>query len=76
MTELGLVSLFGLLPLAITAWGVLDAAMRPEWAFEQVGQNKLLWIILPAALYFVCLGWVAAIFYLVSIRPRVRAAQG
>jgi hypothetical protein len=68
--------LMGLVPLAVTVWAVVDAATRPDWAFVQSGQNKVLWIVLPiAASFFFCSGWLVAIIYLAAIRPKVVAAQ-
>ncbi len=61
----------------LALWALIDAASRPDEAFRQAGQSKVLWIILPIV-GFVLLGFVAAILgivYLAAIRPKVREAQ-
>jgi len=64
------------LALVLVIWGVVDAAIRPQWAWEQAGQNKVLWIVLQAVgLVFCLFGLVLAIVYLASVSPKVRAAQ-
>jgi hypothetical protein len=76
-----LLPLFFLLPLAalgVIIWGVVDAAGRPDWAWQRTGDNKTLWIVLQALGFFFCLvGVIFAIIYLLSIRPKLqRAEQG
>jgi hypothetical protein len=74
-TEL-LIVLIVLLPFSVTIWGIVDAAQRPESAWVASGQNKTLWIVLPAVGLFTCgIGFIPAIIYLASIRPKVAAAQ-
>ena len=78
MTNLDIGDLFmtlGFVAFGLTGWGMLDAAIRPDWAFTQAGQSRVLWIVLPGALYCFCLGWAAAIVYLVAIRPKVKRVQ-
>jgi hypothetical protein len=70
-----LVMLFGLIPLALTLWGIIDTATRPDWAFIQSHQNKPLWLVLQIVGFFLCLGWIVSIVYLASVRPKVAAAQ-
>ena len=66
----------GVLPTALTIWALVDAAGRPDWAWEYAGQNKTLWIVLLAVGLAVCMvGLVAMIIYFASIRPQVAAAQ-
>ncbi len=62
--------------IALALWAVIDAARRPDWQFEAAGQNKTLWIVLPAAGAAMCqlLGLVAALVYLLSIRKKLQAA--
>jgi hypothetical protein len=73
-TEL-LFMLFGFIPLALSLWGIVDNATRPEWAFIQAHQNKPLWLVLQIVGFFLCLGWIVSIVYLLSVRPKVAAAQ-
>ena len=73
-----LLPFFLLWPIAfiLVIWGVIDAASRPRWAWEQAGQNKTLWIVLQAVGVLFCVfGLVFAIIYLASISPKVRAVQ-
>jgi Protein of unknown function (DUF2516) len=70
-----LIVLIGLVPLALSIWGIVDAASRPEWAWQRAGQSKVLWIVLQVVGIFVCLGWILSIVYLASIRPQVAQNQ-
>ncbi|HEY8524050.1 MAG TPA: DUF2516 family protein [Acidimicrobiales bacterium] len=70
-----LVFLIGLVPLALTIWGIVDAASRPDWAWQRSGQNKVLWVALQVIGLFVCLGWILSIVYLAAIRPQVSRYQ-
>lgn len=68
---------FVLTGLPLVMWGIIDAASRPDWAWQQAGQTKLLWILLPA-ITFMALGCVAipvSLVYLLTIRPKVAQAQ-
>jgi hypothetical protein len=69
-------ALFGLATLAVTIWGIVDAASRPDWAWQRAGQNKVLWVVLQVVGIFVCLGWILSIVYLASIRPQLERHQG
>lgn len=73
--------------LAVKAWALVDAALRPAPAFVAAGKlTKPIWLaILGAALLFGLLGafnllglvgTVAAIVYLVDVRPAVRDLRG
>lgn len=83
-------SVFSLLRLALLAlagWAVIDAARRPAQAFVAASKlTKPAWLgitaaALAAGLLFGALGFlwiagmVAAIVYLVDVRPAVRAVQ-
>ncbi len=68
--------ILGLAALGITIWGVVDALQRPDAAWQAAGQNKTTWVVLMIVLAFLCgLGWVVALVYLLSIRPKLIAAQ-
>jgi hypothetical protein len=85
-TELLLVLLgFGVLGLKV--WALIDAFTRPTAAFPAAGKlTKVAWIaILVAAVVlqgasflglFGLIGTVAAIVYLVDVRPAVRELRG
>ena len=69
--------ILGLAAFALTIWGIVDAATRPDAAWAAIGQNKVLWIVLMVVLALLCgLGWIVALIYLLSIRPKLAAAQG
>ncbi len=57
-------------------WAAVDAAGRPEWAFERAGTSKTLWIVLPIVGIFACglVGLVSAIAWFASYRSKVAAA--
>ncbi|HLT69863.1 MAG TPA: hypothetical protein VKZ72_06835 [Acidimicrobiales bacterium] len=71
-----LVVLLAALPLALTAWALLDAAHRPEWAWALAGRRRVVWIaaILFGAMALV-VGLAVSAFYLVRVRPEVAAAE-
>jgi hypothetical protein len=65
----------GLVLFGITVWGVVDALQRPDAVWAAAGQNKTTWVVLMIVLAFLCgLGWVVALIYLLSIRPKLIAA--
>jgi hypothetical protein len=81
LTLVGLLSV-GLLVLKL--WALIDCATRPAPAFEAHGKlSKVIWlVILAAALLFNSVfgilglaGTVAAIVYLVDVRPAVRGSS-
>ncbi len=61
------------LPIA----GIIDAVRRPVIQWTRVGLNRMTWIVLMSAgtvLGFGVLGVVAAIEYLMSVRPKLQLA--
>jgi hypothetical protein len=61
------------LPIA----GIVDAARRPVLQWTRVGLNRMTWIALMGLgtlLGFGVLGVVAAIEYLMSVRPKLQLA--
>src|SRR3954451_5050160 len=66
--------------LVFVVWAFVDACIRPQPAFPAAGkQTKQIWLaITGAAMVFAFIGFfalvalVAAIVYLVDVRPRVR----
>jgi hypothetical protein len=70
-----IVAFFLLIP-ALAVAVAIDAATKPDWAFQRAGQNKVLWIVAPLVGIFLC-GIVAvgvAIGWFASVRPKVMAA--
>ncbi|MFN2609098.1 MAG: hypothetical protein ABR511_14595 [Acidimicrobiales bacterium] len=70
-----LVIALGLLSLPIA--GILDAVRRPVLQWTRVGLNRITWVALMAVgtvLGFGVLGVVAAIEYLISVRPKLQMA--
>ena len=67
---------FACIPLGISLWALLDAAHRPEWAWALAGRRRVVWI---TAILFGILTVVGGLlisgYYLVSIRPRIAAAE-
>jgi hypothetical protein len=72
------VSILAIVGLGICIWAIADAASRPTGAFVAAGSNKAMWIALIAIFYFITgiIGFILAVVYLASIRPRVRAVGG
>ena len=85
----GLLMLLNLGLLVLVGWGLIDAATRPAAAFVAAGkQTKQIWLaILGVALLLCLLGFasvlglfgiaaaIAAIVYLVDVRPAVRGMR-
>lgn len=80
----GLFLLLGLALLALKLWALIDALIRPAPAYVAAGkQSKVFWVVILAlAVVFVGIGLlglagiVAAIVYLVDVRPAVRGIGG
>ncbi len=71
---LGWVMLGGLV-VAFPLWGAADAASRPGHEWAVTGLSRRLWIGLQAAGALFGVGFVAAIAYFTSARPRLRAVE-
>lgn len=84
-TLLGLVRL---VCIAVAAWSLVDCALRPTAAFVAAGKLTkpawlaitagaivVLWLFGPLSLFGI-VAIVAAIVYLVDVRPAVREVQG
>ena len=57
---------FGILPLR----GILDAATRPDVAWQEIGNSRVAWILVQ-----IFLGVFGAVAYFAAIRPNLKAAQ-
>lgn len=76
MSVVDLVWLGFLVGAVVSVVAVADAASRPRWAYEQAGFEKVLWVTIAAT--GIVLSWAGvagAIWYLVSVRADVAAAQ-
>jgi hypothetical protein len=84
-SELLLMSL-GLGALALKLWALIDAVTRPAPAFEAAGKlTKVAWVVILALAValggtnllglFGLVGLIAAIVYLVDVRPAVRGMR-
>jgi hypothetical protein len=64
--------------LGTSIWAIIDAASRPPEAFVAVGDSKSLWITLIAVftLALGIVGFILALVYLLSVRPKVRNWSG
>lgn len=59
--------------LGLQIWAIYDVATRPDWVWPAANVDKTTWLILSIVGLAVC--GILSIVYLVSIRPRVQAAQ-
>ncbi len=66
----GLAFLLWLVVPIISMWGILDAALAPDSAWERIDQNKVAWVLVQ----FVPL--VGAIAYFLAVRPALRDRSG
>ncbi len=67
---------FACIPLGVSLWALLDAAHRPEWAWALAGRRRIVWIVvILVGILTVVGGLVISAYYLLSIRPRVAAAE-
>jgi hypothetical protein len=63
--------------VVVSLVAVVDSASRPAWAYQQAGFEKVLWVTLSAI--GIVLSWIGvagAVWYFVSVRDKVAAAQG
>ena len=58
--------------------GGIDAALKPDAAWQAADQNKVVWVLLQVvgALIFALVGFIAALVYFFAIRPKVVAGEG
>ena len=64
------------IPLALSAWALLDIAHRPRWVWALAERAQVLWMgaVLVGAL-FVPLGLVVSVVYLTTVRAQLRAVE-
>jgi uncharacterized BrkB/YihY/UPF0761 family membrane protein len=63
--------------LIFPLWSLVDATMRTDADFEAIGQSRGTWIILLLAgiVCFTILGAVLGLYYLLSVRPKLRGQR-
>jgi hypothetical protein len=74
----------GLVVLGVDLWALIDASIRPAPAYVSAGKRtKGFWVAVLAAAaaffwigFFALIGLVAAIVYLVDVRPALREVSG
>ncbi|HEY3209012.1 MAG TPA: sulfite exporter TauE/SafE family protein [Actinomycetota bacterium] len=68
------VALAAFVVLALPIWGVVDAVTRPRHHWEIAGLSRRLWVGVQAGGAMAGVGFLAAIVYLASVRPKLNAA--
>ncbi len=60
--------------LGVSIWAIIDAASRPSEAFVAVRESKAMWLTLIAVftLSLFVVGFILALVYLLTIRPKVK----
>ena len=64
--------------LGVSIWAIIDAALRPSEAFVAVRESKAMWLALIVifSLSLFIVGFILALVYLLSIRPKVKNWSG
>jgi hypothetical protein len=71
-----LTAAFACIPLGISVWALLDAASRPSWAWALSGRRRVVWMaVIMFGVLTVIGGLIISAYYLVSVRPQIRAAE-
>lgn len=73
--ELIVILVFAAIFLIFPLWSLVDASMRTNGDFERIGQSRGTWIVLllVGIFCFTIVGAVLGIYYLLSVRPKLRA---
>ena len=72
---LGVACLFSI-PLALSAWALLDAARRPQWAWALAGRSQAMWMgAILISTFTVIAGICVSTWYLARVRPEIGAAE-
>jgi solute carrier family 34 (sodium-dependent phosphate cotransporter) len=61
--------------LALPIWAVLDAASRPAWHWETIGESKRGWVTALALTLPLGIGFIVALKYFVEIRRRLSVVE-
>lgn len=69
--------IIALASLVVRVWALVDALLRPEAAFVANGKrSKAFWlVVLFIGMLFTLLGLIAALVYLLDVRPAVRGTH-
>lgn len=61
--------------LVFPVWSLADATIRSNADFDRIGQSRVTWIVLLLIGTFCTgiLGAVLGVYYLLSVRPKLRA---
>jgi Protein of unknown function (DUF2516) len=60
----------------IPLWALIDALVRPDWAWQQASQNKVAWAVaLAVSLLLFLIGTVIGIVYLATVRSQLAKVQ-
>lgn len=70
--------LFAIIGVGVCIWAIVDALGASEAQWAAVGQSKIMWVALVAGgmLFAGPVGWILAVVYLVTVRPKLRAVRG
>ena len=64
------------IPISLSLWALLDAAHRPAWAWSLAGKSQLGWLLaIAVGVLLLVVGVGIALWYLVLIRPAIRAIE-
>jgi len=75
--EFVVIAIVSIVVLVFPVWALVDAVMRRPQDFDRIGQSRTTWIVLLLLGVF-CFGIVGAvlgIYYLLSVRPKLRARR-
>jgi hypothetical protein len=63
-------------PLAVTAWALLDAAKRPGWVWAFAGRRQIVWMSMIAVGVITVVGGLAISgWYLTRVRPTLASIE-
>jgi hypothetical protein len=61
--------------LALPIWAVMDAASRPAWHWETIGESRRRWVTALALTLPLGIGFALALRYFVKVRPRLSVVE-
>jgi uncharacterized membrane protein YfcA len=65
--------LLGVVLVGLPVWGAIDAARHPAWAWDRTGMRRSGWIGWQAAAAPFGVGFILAVVYFGSVRPKLAA---
>ena len=77
LPEFFVIAIVTIVFLVFPVWSLADAVMRTPQDFDRIGQSRTTWIVLLLLGVF-CFGIVGAvlgIYYLLSVRPKLRGRR-